>query len=123
MDYFFVLCSKSSKVPSSKVSETLKRLGLLDFAGAVMYVMREVFHLEEEYMICGVDERRGRHLLEMVMQTGNFGHMDDRQKVARSTRVGSLRYKCSQWWQLLWLYPEETLSAPLWSLMRALDKN
>ena len=124
MDYYFVLKTLSnSPLKGEKLTHTLKRLGLLDFAGAVMYVMREVFHLEEDYMICGVDERRGRHLLEMAMQTGNFGNMDVRQKVARSTRMGSLRYKCSQWWQLLWLYPEETLSAPLWSLTRTLDKN
>lgn len=127
MDYYFVLCSKSSKshVPSLKsqeVSGTLKRLGLLHFAGAVMYVMREVLHLHEQYMICDVDEKRGKHLLQMVMQTGNFGHMDKEQNNARSTKAGNLRYKCSQWMQLFWLYPEETLCAPIWSLTRALHK-
>ena len=115
MDYYFVLCS-SYENDNENLKKTLSSLGLLNFAGAVMYVMREVFHLEEQYMICPVDEKRGQMLLEMVMQTGNFGHQDERQKEARSSAVGSLRYKMKQWWRLVKLYPEETLSAPVWTI-------
>ncbi len=87
-----------------------------------MYVMREVFGMEEKYMICAVDEKRGRMLLSQVMQTGNFGKMDKVQKEARSTTAGSVKYKLSQWWELLKFYPEETLSAPLWALVRKIGK-
>lgn len=123
MDYYYVLRAipKVSNSKLQEISSTLKQLGLYKFAGAVMYVMREVFGMDEKYMICAVDEKRGRMLLRQVMQTGNFGKMDKVQKEARSTTAGSVKYKLSQWWELLKFYPEETLSAPLWSLIRHFD--
>lgn len=118
MDYYFLLVSVNDRESFQKLPLTLSRLGLQKFAGAVMYVMREVFHMEEQYMICLIDERRGQMLLKRIMQTGNFGKMDKVQKEARSTTGGSLIYKFQQWWQLVRMYPEETLSAPLWSIIR-----
>lgn len=116
MDYYFVLCAPKKKSDQNLI-KTLSSLGLYSFAGAVMYVMREVFCMDEQYMICPVDEKRGQMLLKLVMQTGNFGHKDEKQKVARSTTAGSVMYKLRQWWKLLRFYPEETLSAPVWSVI------
>ena len=121
MDYFFLLSNTKNHGLCTNLSSTLSNMGLLKFAGAVMYVMLEVFGMEEKYLICPVDEKRGRMLLEKVMQTGNFGKMDKKQKEARKTTSGSLMYKLQQWWKLVWLYPEETLSAPIWSMIRHFD--
>lgn len=124
MDYYFVLqaADEGRKTKDERLAHTLKHLGLYDFAGAVMYVLREVFHMEEQYMIVPVDERRGRALLRDVMQSGNFGHQDAKQREARSTAVGSLMFKAKQWWQLVRLYPAETLSAPVWAIARKLGE-
>lgn len=73
MDYYYVLMS-DGRWKKEDVSDTLRYLGLWKFAGAVMYVMREVFHLEEQYMIAPVDERRGKTLMEEILKGGNFGH-------------------------------------------------
>ena len=73
MDYYYVLMSDGIW-KKEDVSDTLRHLGLWKFAGAVMYVMREVFHLEEKYMIAPVDERRGETLMEEILKGGNFGH-------------------------------------------------
>ena len=121
MDYYWTLSNSPLKGENFDLQKTLKHLGLYDFAGAVMHVMREVFGMEEKYMICAVDEKRGKMLLRQVMQTGNFGKMDKVQKEARSTAAGSVKYKLSQWWELLRFYPEETLSAPLWALVRKIS--
>ena len=51
------------------------------FAGAVMYVMSEVFGMEEKYMICPMDGKRGRRLLEVIMEGGNFGHATEKYKI------------------------------------------
>ena len=56
----------------------LKHLGLWKFAGAVMFVLHEVFGLSEEMMIAPMNEKEGRFLLEEVMLGGNFGQYDDR---------------------------------------------
>lgn len=90
MDYYFVLTSNNAKYTNT---DLLKHLGLYGFSGAVMYVMREVFGMDEKHMICVVDEKRGKMLLKQVMQTGNFGKMDKEQKEARRTTTGSVKYK------------------------------
>lgn len=118
MDYYWTLSSSPLKGENFDLQKTLKHFGLHDFAGAVMYVMREVFGLDERYMICTADEKRGQMLLKLVMQTGNFGHLDEKQKAARSTTAGNVMYKLRQWCELLRLYPEETLSAPLWNVVK-----
>lgn len=72
VDYYYLLKSDVRSLKSDLFS-TLKYLGLRKFAGAVMYVMREVFALDEQYMIAPVDEKRGKTLLNEIMKGGNFG--------------------------------------------------
>ena len=55
------------------VQRELKYLGLWKFAGAVMYVLKEVLGLSEDTMIVPVDEKRGRLLLAEILDGGNFG--------------------------------------------------
>ncbi len=52
--------------------------GLERFAGAVMWMMKEVLKLEYKYLIVETDEKRGRILMDEVMKGGNFGHQDKR---------------------------------------------
>lgn len=56
----------------------LKWLGLWKFAGAVMFVLHEVFGLEEEKMIAPMNGKEGKFLLDEIMRGGNFGQYDDR---------------------------------------------
>ncbi len=92
----------------------LKRLGLWKFAGAVMYVLHEVFGLPEEKMIAPMDEKEGRFLLDEIMRGGNFGQHD--------TRLGSKEGegKGRRWLRMSLRnlrfarhYPLEALSEPL----------
>lgn len=94
------------------LQEELKWLGLLEFAGAVMYVLREVMGLDEKRMICAPDERRGRLLLEEIMAGGNFGHYDERNHFGQ----GALWHNIQRFrrdWRMLRFYPSEALSEPL----------
>ena len=92
----------------------LKHLGLWKFAGAVMYVLHEVFGLSEEMMIAPMNEKEGRFLLEEIMLGGNFGQYDDRLgdktgegKVHRYFRM-SLRNM-----RFVKHYPSEAICEPL----------
>ena len=94
------------------LQEVLKWLGLWEFAGAVMYVLREVMGLDEKRMICAPDERRGRLLLEEIMAGGNFGHYDTRNHFGQ----GALWHNIQRFrrdWRMLRFYPSEALSEPL----------
>ena len=72
VDYYYLLKSWNTK-SQKELERTLRHLGLWKFAGAVMYVMRDVFALEEQYMIAPIDERRGKTLLNEILKGGNFG--------------------------------------------------
>ncbi len=94
------------------LQEELKWLGLWEFAGAVMYVLREVMGLDEKRMICAPDDRRGRLLLEEIMAGGNFGHYDERNHFGK----GALWHNIQRFrrdWRMLRFYPSEALSEPL----------
>ena len=100
--------------------ELIGRLGLRDFAGAVMYVMREVFAMPEEWMLYKPDERKGKKLLEEIMIGGNFGKFDERYNWAE-TSSGSMDYRGASYafarlrhnFQFLSDYPSEVLWEPV----------
>ena len=94
------------------LQEELKWLGLWKFAGAVMYVLREVMGLDEKRMICAPDERRGRLLLEEIMAGGNFGHYDERNHFGQGALWHNIqRFRRDR--RMLRFYPSEALSEPL----------
>ena len=92
----------------------LKYLGLWKFAGAVMFVMKEVFGLSEDRMIAPMVEKEGRFLLDEIMRGGNFGQYDDRMgsKVGESKIHRYFRMNLRNL-RFVKHYPTEALSEPL----------
>lgn len=116
MDYYFVLRAMPNN-PDLDVNGWLKELGLLRFAGAVMYVEREVFGLEAPYMICPPDEKAGRFLLDEIMRAGNFGQYDPRIRDAHSGGLLKLYLKnINRIFSMVRFYPSEVLWAPFWKI-------
>lgn len=83
LDYYFLLRGTVQSLNDEQkktIADKLSAFGLNRIAGAVMFVLREVFLIEEKYMIVSVNERYGRQLLDEIMIAGNFGHYDPRLK-------------------------------------------
>ena len=78
MDYYYVLQQPIDDGVRGRVVARLKEFKVLRFAHATMFVMSEVFGLEEKYLLVGPDEKAGRFLLDEIMQAGNFGKYDAR---------------------------------------------
>lgn len=90
LDYYFVVVKWHTNLTDltdltdlystdlAALQRDLKWLGLWKFAGTVMYVLYEVFGLEEEKMIAPINEKEGAFLLDEIMRGGNFGQYDDR---------------------------------------------
>lgn len=116
MDYYFTLMARNSNANddvNANILSTLKSLGLMEFAGGLMYVLREVFGLQREQMLCEPNERHGRFLLHEIMLSGNMGHYDKRTKNAdRSTRWKRFWLMNKHNLRLISYYPAETLWAP-----------
>ena len=96
------------------VQRELKYLGLWKFAGAVMFVLKEVLGLSEDKMIVPVDEKRGRLLLAEILDGGNFGkHFT---KYGHFTQQGmAKKYFLKIWRNMHFVryYPAEALSEPI----------
>lgn len=78
LDYYYLLKQGFTKEEQQRDISLLKRFGLCQIASAVMFVMREVFALEEYYLLVPADERRGQFLLNEILEGGNFGWYDGR---------------------------------------------
>ena len=52
LDYYYVLCKGSTKESKQRSLEIFKKTGMLGFLGATMWVMQEVFDLDNEYLLC-----------------------------------------------------------------------
>ena len=92
----------------------LKYLGLWKFAGAVMYVMKEVLGLSEDKMIAPMDEKRGKLLLAEILNGGNFGQHFT--KYGHFTQQGmAKKYFLKIWRNMHFVryYPAEALSEPI----------
>ena len=115
MDYYFVLKAQNDvRCKKEEVRETLRYLGLWKFAGAMMYVMKEVFALDEKFMIAPVDEKHGRFLQNEILQSGNFGQYDKRNSVLH-LQHGIMRniYQLKRSWRFVQSYPTEVICYPL----------
>lgn len=108
-----------------KTQNSLTRLGLWHFAGAMMYVLHEVLGLPEEKMIAPMDKKRGEMLLNDILCGGNFGHHDERHAWGRDTydgngfKHGALGHnllRLHRDLRLLKYYPSEALSEPIFRL-------
>ena len=108
MDYFFVL--NDGSFDRAMVMQTFRRTGLVRFAGAVMYLMKEVFGIADKKLLLAPNEVAGRALLGEVMKSGNFGARERREGHA----TGKLAYRQKRLWRFLFTYPSEVLCAPLW---------
>ncbi|MCI6840476.1 MAG: nucleotidyltransferase family protein [Prevotella sp.] len=123
VDYYFVVVKSEERRVKGEEGEVkseelrvknpmalegeLNRLGLWKFAGAVMYVLHNVMGLPEDMMIAPMDRKRGRMLLDDILNGGNFGHYDKHHAVGHNL----LRlYRDAR---LLRFYPSEALSEPV----------
>ena len=109
VDYYYVLMEEGRR-QMDDVADTLQYLGLWKFAGAVMYVMQEVFHLDKAYMLAPVDERRGKTLMEEILKGGNFGRYSG---LTNHSAGGKYVAKTLRNLRLVREYPAEALCEPV----------
>lgn len=112
MDYYFVL--KSCPADATEILEigkTLKSFRMHRFAEAMMWILHTQLGLEEKYLICGMNEKEGRFVLNEIAQTGNFGYTDSRYTYKYFFK---LRRQIAHGVHLLLHYPSEVIWTPIW---------
>jgi hypothetical protein len=117
VDYYYVLQEARNKIDVFDIRKQLRKFGLYQMAGAVMYVERELLGLPEDRLIVTVDVKRGEFLLDEIMLSGNFGQYDLRVgKFGRRTAVGRNLERLRRDIRLMWLFPSECLWEPVFRL-------
>lgn len=95
MDYAFTLKAEiPSEEEKAKLNALFRKLKMTTFTKAVMYIMKEIFSVEDKYLYAEADGSEGLFLLDEVLKAGNFGKYDERvevkpgmaQKFIRKTR-------------------------------------
>ena len=114
VDYYFVLKAQNDgRDMIEDVRRTLRYLGLWKFAGAMMWGMKEVLHLDEKYMIAEPNEKEGRFLLSEIMQSGNMGHYDKRLGKTTNESITHRYFRMTlRNMRFVKHYPEEALCEP-----------
>ncbi len=78
MDYF-ILLKHSTESERQEVSAIMKKLGMDKACSAVMWMLEEIFGLERELMLCAPVAWRGKKLMKLALDGGNFGQYDSKR--------------------------------------------
>lgn len=115
-DYYFILTHSTSD-ERKDAFKTLKSFGLGKFVATIMYIMRRVFDMDEELLLCEPNAAEGEFLLSEILRGGNFGQYDERNK--HLPTVGHLKRgveNVKRNLRFLKHYPNEVLWAPVFKL-------
>lgn len=123
---FYVLLKEYNK-EQSELSELMSRseimfhicaCGMKRFASALMFVLKDIFDMSNDELLCAVSEQHGAFLLDEMRAAGNFGHYDERMKTLE-VRKGKLSYQLQKAQRrfkrnlrFLTSYPEEVICEP-----------
>lgn len=117
VDYYYVARQCKDEEQRARTRSRLKELGMMRFASAVMYILKEVFGLEDDFLITPVDEKEGKFLLDEVMRAGNFGMCDP---IDTSTRYRKWCATMRRNRRFLMRYPSEVVWNPVFRIGQAL---
>ena len=112
LDYYYVLISDDLSLISDRVQKEFKELGLWKFAGGIMYIMQEVFGMSASRLIIPPNEKYGKFVLNEVLEAGNFGKHDARNRFGRS-KLGHNLQRVYRDIRLMRYIPAEALCEPL----------
>ena len=107
--------ARSSSTAIDRVQEELKELGLWKFAGGIMYIMQEVFGMPASRLIVPPNEKYGRFVLNEVLEAGNFGRHDARNRFGKS-KLGHNLQRMYRDIRLVRYFPAEALCEPLFRI-------
>lgn len=121
LDYFYVLkaYNAGNKKKSTNWNLLLDNLGLLNIAGAIMWILEVKFGMKRDWAIVAADEKRGRFVLNEILQGGNFGKYDERNARFGHSKFGRNIQRLVRDLRLVRYFPSEALSEPFFRLWHA----
>lgn len=109
MDYYYVLQQPMAEDERTELLSLFERFRMMRFVRAMMYVMQEVFGLDEKYLIAIPSRTDGEFLLSEIMQAGNFGQYDERSRGRSRSAIKRFANSLKRNVRFLRYYPSEVL--------------
>lgn len=82
MDYAYALKAEApSEEEKARLNKLFREIKMTTFTKAVMYIMKEIFGVEDKFLYIEADPSEGQFILDEVMKAGNFGKYDERIEV------------------------------------------
>lgn len=120
VDYFFLLTAwnREHKRSKEETMEIVSMLGMKKFAGALMYVLREVCGMKDEMLLCPASVSDGKFLMNEIMLSGNFGQGDPRMAEINahgyfSSRASQACRRFKRNMRFITSYPGEVIWEPI----------
>lgn len=115
MDYYYLLIRGDlDQTKKTWVVKLINEFGMSRFTSAVMWILQEVFGLEDKYLLLESDAKEGSYILNEVMAGGNFGHHDNRIRRVGNGKFQFVFANLQHNWHLAKRYPSEFMWGPLW---------
>lgn len=132
VDFFYVMRALDGTEPREGRKERwtprLEYLGMRKLSGALMWILEVMLGMDASWAVTESDERRGRLMLDDIIQGGNFGHNDQRlfgQEWGRERgseegggswvhrfRIRENAQRFYRDWRMVRAFPSESLSEP-----------
>ncbi len=116
MDYYFVLKQGFSEEEKNETVYWLNKLRMYRFAGAMMWLMKEVFGLDDELLLVEPNKKEGLFMLNEICETGNMGHFDSRNWGSLKTPLSRYLYNIRRDIHFITHYPQEIIWQPIFNL-------
>ncbi len=118
-DYYLLLRQSYGEFTIEEHNEeilALKKCGLMPIARALSYVIKTIFQSPDDMLITKPDERRGKLLLNEILQGGNFGshHQNHTSSASSALKRNLLRLKRDL--ILVLHFSSEAISEPIFRL-------
>lgn len=115
IDYYFVLKAANGEY-REEINAVFAKFGMVSFAKGIMWIMKNVFLLDDSYLLCNPDDKEGEYIFSEILMGGNFGHYDKRLSNTLSGKIGAVCRIMKHNLHILTHYPSDVIWAPIWFL-------
>ena len=122
IDYYYLLkkCKAEGMGENEKKEfvRLVKKFRMVNFTSAIMYIMHDIFGLEDEYILFEPNKKEGEFLFKEVLLMGNFGKAETRKAALKTAKGHFKRFLIYEKYNLRVLdhYPSESIWRPLHDL-------
>ncbi len=122
IDYYYLLkkCKAEGMGENEKKEfvRLVKKFRMVNFTSAIMYIMHDIFGLDDEYILFEPNKKEGEFLFKEVLLMGNFGKAETRKAALKTAKGHFKRFLIYEKYNLRVLdhYPSESIWRPLHDL-------